>query len=293
MVWTILTLLAFTFGGFSGSKCAGWVGGIAANRWRITLSLPIMVIISMLTGAPFWFPTAWLFFLGGILHIGIGDTFLYIGYNRIGPRLTMLIALCSSPILSWCIEWIFLHSSPDVMELVAAGVVVFGVIIALAPAEKKQFTARQWHSGIVVSLLAGTFMSVSAVLTRYAMHHTHEQGIEIPLIVTALYRVAGGTALLLLAGATVFKKPWSIPRQHSARFGAWLAASVVIGPVLGMTAYHEALNRQPSAVVQAILSMMPVVVVPLAWIVNKDRPSIRALAGALISVSACIALVLM
>ncbi|MBD3320266.1 MAG: EamA family transporter [Chitinivibrionales bacterium] len=293
MLWTLLTLCAFTFGGFSGSKCSSWVGGIAANRWRITLSLPIMIMLSLVAGGPFLFPTAWLFFISGILHIGIGDTFLYTGYNRIGPRLTMLIALCSSPIFSWSIEVIFLRSSPGAKELAAAAVIICGVVIALAPAEKKQFSVRQWRSGIAVSILAGTFMSISAVLTRYAMHQTHARGIEVPLIVSALYRVAGGTLFLLIAGATVLPKSWSVASRHRGRFAAWLTASVIIGPVLGMAAYHEALERQPSAVVQAVLSMMPVVVIPIAWIVNKDRPGPRTIAGALLSAGACAALVLM
>ncbi len=293
MIWTIFTLLAFTFGGFTGSKCAGWIGGFAANRWRITLSMPIMIVISLFTGVSIWFPTAWLFLIGGVLHLGIGDSFLYVGYNRIGPRLTMLISLCSSPILSWLIEWIFLHSSPDMKELAAAAVVIFGVVFALAPAEKKQFSTKGWHTGIVASILAGTLLSISAVVTRYAMHHTHAQGLDIPIIVTALYRVAGGALFLVIAGATVFRKPWKVARQYRGRFSGWIAASVLIGPVLGMAAYHEALNQQPSAVVQAVLSMMPVTVIPVAWIVNGDRPSVRSLVGAVISVSACAVLVLM
>jgi drug/metabolite transporter (DMT)-like permease len=293
MLWAIATLVCFTLGGFSGSKCAQWTGGLAANRWRITLALPVMLIIGAVTGSRVFFPTAWLFILGGTLHLGIGDAFLYTGYNRIGPRLTMLIALCSSPVISWCLEWFFMHSTPDLREIIPAACIVGGVIIALAPAERRQFSPQGWRAGIAASVMAGIFLSTSAVVTRFAMHQTHDAGIETNLMITAMYRVIGGAVLLNVVGATVMPTTWKVARTLRQRFAAWMALSVVIGPVIGMAVYHEALNQHNSAVVQAVLSMMPIAVIPLAWAINKDRPSLRAIVGALISVGACAVLVLM
>ena len=70
---------------------------------------------------------------------------------------------------------------------------------------------------------------------------------------------------------------WSFP-------GKWVKTSFVFGGVLGiglgMTLFLIALTLTDAAVVATLSSMTPVALLPLIWIVTRQRPALLAWVGA-------------
>ena len=73
----------------------------------------------------------------------------------------------------------------------------------------------------------------------------------------------------------------------------WLLAAALLGPIIGLVAYQQALVVTPGAVVQAIASLVPVVVIPIAWLVDGDRPGWRGILGGVVACAAAAGLALL
>ena len=64
------------------------------------------------------------------------------------------------------------------------------------------------------------------------------------------------------------------------------------GPVLGVGCYQWALATAPGGIVLPIAATTPLFAIPIAYWLEGDRPSRRALVGSAIAVAACAALAL-
>ena len=61
-----------------------------------------------------------------------------------------------------------------------------------------------------------------------------------------------------------------------------------MGPVIGVSCFQWALKDTPSALVLAIVATAPIVVMPMAWFAEGDRPSPIGVAGAVVAVGGVI-----
>ena len=57
-----------------------------------------------------------------------------------------------------------------------------------------------------------------------------------------------------------------------------------LGPFLGVTLSMVAVTYAEAGVAQTLLSLMPVMIIPVVWILYKQRTSWRGILGALIAV---------
>lgn len=104
-----------------------------------------------------------------------------------------------------------------------------------------------------------------------------------PLVGTA-FRMAAGAAGLLL---------WSVAKGRlgdvravasDSRTALLVVAGTVCGPFVGVWLSLVAFSRTETAVAQTLISLTPVVVLPISWALFRDRPSLRATLGALVAV---------
>ncbi|HUW48089.1 MAG TPA: EamA family transporter [Patescibacteria group bacterium] len=62
------------------------------------------------------------------------------------------------------------------------------------------------------------------------------------------------------------------------------AAGAFVGPVIGMTLSMVALANAETGIAQTLMSLMPVMIIPVVWIIYRDRTSWRGMLGALVAV---------
>ena len=79
------------------------------------------------------------------------------------------------------------------------------------------------------------------------------------------------------------------PRAH--RF-LWILANALCGPVIGVSCYQWALATTPSGLVLPIVATTPLVIIPFSYLLERERPSRRSLAGGAIAVAGAVALTL-
>jgi drug/metabolite transporter (DMT)-like permease len=69
-----------------------------------------------------------------------------------------------------------------------------------------------------------------------------------------------------------------------------MLANGLAGPVLGVGCYQWALATTPSGIVLPIAATAPLLSIPIAYWLEGDRPTRRAILGGVVAVGACIAL---
>lgn len=284
MLFAFCTLFAWTIAGFSSAQAARIAGSLRANLWRLLIaSVPMLALGPLFVDDPLIMGVLW-FALGGVLHLGLGDIGLFGAYRRLGPRLGFLTCGCSIPVMAGIIEWLWLGVVPSTAEIILALVVLAGVIFALAPTEKIRVEAGAWWPGITAGLLGGLGQALGAVATRKGYEVNPEAGAMEP----AFWRVFGGALILcsIALGVRLTKKPPCLDALQRKGVSKWLIFSVTFGPVVGIPCYQMALAEVPAGIVHAILACLPLTVIPLAWWIDGDRPSWRALVGGVVAVAA-------
>src|SRR5476649_2125001 len=92
------------------------------------------------------------FVLSGAVGMGLGDRFLFAGYERIGTRLPILITYCLSGPLAATVEWLTRGVGLSLEECVLCALIVLGVATALVPGLRLDASGPRLRSGLLFSL---------------------------------------------------------------------------------------------------------------------------------------------
>ena len=73
---------------------------MAFNRWRMTVVSAMLGVALLISGTFDLIPwrVAWILALSGLIGIFLGDTFMFMGLARLGPRRTALVFSLNAPI---------------------------------------------------------------------------------------------------------------------------------------------------------------------------------------------------
>ncbi len=292
MLASILTTFFFAFSAVFGRKTALLFGSLRGNFWRLVLSaLALGAATWCLQPASFASASFFWFFFSGVIGFGLGDVGLFLAYPRLGTRLTMLLNLCLAPVFGAIVEIFWLGTRISLPETAAALVILAGVTLALLPSRPGMQPRPGLVTGVICAVIAGFGQGAGAVISRQADQVGQGLGLEIGGISAAFQRVLGGLvvafAAFLIVKATESRENSPVPkafhRKTEAAFA--LCGAAILGPVIGVSFFQWALIDTPSALVLAIVATTPIVLIPIAWVLEKDVPTAKAIAGAVVAVS--------
>ncbi len=104
-----------------------------------------------------------------------------------------------------------------------------------------------------------------------------------PLSAT-LMRMVFGAFFVWVSLAVIGKLP-ELRRALDDRSGMrHTAAAAFIGPFLGVTLSMVAVTFTQAGIAQTLMSLMPVMIIPVVWVINRQKTSWRGILGALIAV---------
>ncbi|MEK7414521.1 MAG: DMT family transporter, partial [Planctomycetota bacterium] len=230
----------------------------------------------------------------GAVGLGIGDLAMYRGYELVGPRLIVLLTQCLAAPIAGIIEWLWLGSAPRPAQIAWICMTIVGVALALGPKALPKVDARHLRAGIYMGLLSACGLAMAGVLTRQAAHAGDGSGLLLIGLAggigAAFVRNLGGSVAAFTAGWMVSARSGAVPTRTISRLRGWcwLIGTAFCGPAAGVVCYQWALIQAPAATVQAVLALVPVLVMPVAWIVEGDRPSAMAWIGAVVAVAGAI-----
>lgn len=304
MIAAFLSALLFATSTMCGHRSARLLGGTEANFWRIISAAIMLAVWAYSFGSGLEGPAFPLFALSGAIGIGMGDVASFQSLPRLGPRLSSLVVLCLTAPFGALIEWGWMGTKLTLWQAGWGALILSGVVIALVPSRNVQRTAREWTIGICCAAVAACGTACGAVLSRRAYALTEGYGVPIDSGTAAFQRVIGGILVAAIALLVVKRSTFGtnvdlrdsdlrlqLKRKWTAA-GPWVIANSLAGQTLGVSAMQLALQSTPTGVVLAIIAVSPIMVIPMAYFFEGERPSIHSVLGGLVAVGGVVALAL-
>lgn len=245
------------------------------------------------------------FVISGAIGFGAGDLALFQALPRLGSRLSMMLVQCLSAPIAALIEFSWLGTKLSLEEILCGLTILVGVGLALAPKENPHIAPHFWVPGVLFGLVAAFCQGYGAVLSRHGFDLASQFSESIDGISAAYQRVLGGVMVtavclllvkrraivLALARKTPTHDPGVSRRSQQWRMAwPWVVVNGVCGPALGVSCFQWALKSTPTGLVLPIVALTPLIVIPIAYVVEGERPSARSLVGGAIAVIGAVAL---
>lgn len=307
MIFVIFPIVFFALGSICTSRCACQIGATKANSWRLALATVVLGAVVLATGGmpESWEVWGWLL-LSGVVGLGLGDLCMMFGYRHVGPRITALVLLCLAMPISGITEWIWLGTALSVRQILFSFGILAGVSLAVAPGAKVPGkNRRSIFMGLFFGVLAAVGQGLAATISRVAYQFAADNHIQVHGTTAAWQRMIGGLVCALVIQAVFHVRAGDPPialatsllvsnkTADSKNPWFWIVASAFLGPIIGLSIYQWVLITHPGALVQAMISITPVVIIPLAWLIDGDKPEWRGVVGGLLACTCAILLVLL
>ncbi|NOY00958.1 MAG: DMT family transporter [Verrucomicrobia bacterium] len=297
MTAAILTTFLFALSAICGQRIAVEMGSLRANFWRLFIATTLLgsIVLAFWPDSLHRSTFVWLF-ASGIVGFGLGDIALFYAFERIGARLAILMNLCLAPIFAASVEYLWLGNGLYSHQWAAIGVILFGVALSIHPTKTGSNTTRNENflPGIIAGMVAGFGQGCGAVISRRAQETEALLGIEVNGLSEAFQRVLAGFVVVAIVFAIrrPTRPPAKIldnkPHLNPRRLSLLLLGAALFGPVIGVSCFQWALQSMESALVLSVVATAPILIIPMAWHFDGERPPLKTLVGAIIAVQGVI-----
>jgi drug/metabolite transporter (DMT)-like permease len=276
MAWSIGTLISV--------GPARQLGAFSFTRIRMTIVFFMLAAVAAIFGG--WqtirLEDIWILALSGFIGISLGDTALFSGLSRLGPRRNSMLFATNAP-MSAVLAYFFLDEILNFGALVGCSLVMMGVILSIIFGKRRD-QVHQWEEvhgplgvGVGLGLMAGLCQAVGAIIAKPIL----EAGAD-PIAVSAI-RVGVGALCVILGTLTSGDRMRAKVKMNLVLFGR-VALSGFVGMGIGMSLLLFALARESTGIVMTLSSTTPVLVLPILWYMTREIPAFMAVIGAILSV---------
>jgi drug/metabolite transporter (DMT)-like permease len=285
----LATSTLWTFNTLFFTTASKKIGPLSVNAYRVVLAVGFLVAAHTVllgtvvpnAGNEHWF---WLG-LSGIIGLGIGDFGLFSAFVTLGPRRTVLV-MALSPIFASFGAYVLSGETISPLAIAGMSVTLAGIIVVIL--EREQQSGEQAIPnglklrGIILALVGAVGQGVGLALSKKGINLDPNAAIN-PLSAT-LMRMTFGALFVWISLAAVGRLP-ELRRAVSDRSGMkHTVAGAFLGPFLGVTLSMVAVTFTQAGIAQTLMSLMPVMIIPVVWAVNKQKTSWRGIIGAMIAV---------
>jgi len=288
------TALLWAFTSIFFSAAGRRIGSFNVNKIRLLMAVAIYCLVLWATTGRLWSPDLttnqlmWLA-LSGLIGLVFGDSCLFKAFVMIGPRLATLI-YATTPIMTTAIAWIFLGETLGLYSLLGVALTIGGITWVVLERRydngnnlaKDHPDSGSLIKGVILGLGGALGQAVGLVLAKQAMIG---DGADLAPMEASFLRMVA--ALVAIWGMTLFSghmRTTLIAMSDKKAMGHCTGGSIV-GPFLGVWLSLVAIKLIPTGIAATLNSMVPVVIIPLVVIIHKEKVSLRAILGAIISVA--------
>ncbi len=287
----ILTSLLWTLCSLFFASAGRRMGALSVNAYRIIIALGLLSGVHLLvfgTLSPGANNDQWIYLsISGIIGLGIGDFGYFGALIHLGPRKAVLL-MSMSPIFSVISAYFILDEVPGMFALVGISITLIGVAIVVV--ERAEFSGEPelTHSNRIKGIIAGIGGSigqgVGLVISKYGMINAASDPSNPlnPLSVTLIRLLSAGIFVWLVV--IISGNSGHILRSLKDRTGLSLTfVGAALGPFIGVYLSMVALNYTYAGVAATLMSLMPVMVIPIIYLKYRQKTNLRGVAGALVA----------
>ena len=214
--------------------------------------------------------------LSSIIGIIIGDTFLFVCLKRLGPRRQALLFSMQIPFTIILAE-VFLQTLPSLTELIGCALIFSGILIAIQfnrtiPDDDLENIQGNKYTGLFAGIGLALCQSIGIILMKPALQTTD------PIIVYYLRVIV---AAVIMFGSLFFIKNNQLwDKMKNIKITLFSIFLGFMGMGVGMTMLIYALKYGNPGVISTLSSTMPIMIIPILWIVTKNYAGHLAVVGA-------------
>ena len=217
--------------------------------------------------------------LSSIIGIVIGDTFLFVCLKRLGPRRQALLFSLQIPFTIVLAE-IFLKTLPSFAELTGCVLIFSGILIAIQfnrtiPDDDLENIQGNKYTGLFAGVGLALCQSIGIILMKPALASTD------PIIVSYLRVIVA--AVIMFGSLFFIKNNKILEKMRDIKKTIFSIFLGFMGMGVGMTMLIIALKNGNPGVISTLSSTMPIMIIPILWIVTKNYAGNLALVGAFLT----------
>ncbi len=285
----LLTAVFWTVTSMSFESAGKKVGSLAVNLIRLLIAFVIYAVYLKITRGMFLPLDAglerWLWLgLSGLVGFVLGDLLLFQAFVVVGARVSMLIMSFAPPITA-LISWLILGEVLTPMNWLGMAVTIGGISMVILKRQKANgstrlplLTSAYSLQGILLAFGGAIGQAAGLVLSKKGMG-------DYDAFASSQIRVLSG-----IAGFTIlffFLRKWKRV-GHAMKNGPAMkriALGSVFGPFLGVSFSLLAVQNTQAGIAATIMAIVPVLIIPPAIIIFKEKPNWKEIVGAVITVS--------
>lgn len=260
------------------------VGSMVVNRTRLILAILLLTTAHLILGLPI--PTnapaqRWLWLgISGVVGLVLGDAFLFQAFIYIGPRLSMLI-MSLVPIMASLFAWLFLNETLIAGQVLGILLTILGVawvILDVDAGRNYRSKNPNYLIGILFALAGATGQALGLIFAKKGLVG------NFPAISATLIRML--VAAIVLWFFTFLNKqvgPTITMLGSHRRALLLILGGSITGPLLAVTLSLIAIQKTEIGIASTIMALTPVFLLPISYIVFKERFGWQAVAGTIIA----------
>ncbi|MDF1574181.1 MAG: DMT family transporter [Bacteroidales bacterium] len=284
----LLTAVCWTVTAMAFESAGKRVGALSLNLIRLLTGLGFLGIFNAIFNDGFlpsatgyqWF---WLT-LSGVVGFVLGDLFLFRAFILIGARISMLIMALVPPITA-LIGWLTLGEILSGKEFLGMGVTLMGIVLVIST----KLDMKKVPPGLSLSLrplLLGSLLALGGALGQAAGLVLSKKGMQDMNAFEA-------TQIRIMAGVVGFTVVITLFKRWRHLLGALkdlkamkaMTLGSFTGPFLGVSFSLLAVQHTDTGVAATLMALTPVLIIPPAIFMNKERIRLIEIIGAVISIS--------
>jgi drug/metabolite transporter (DMT)-like permease len=284
VMWTLCSILF----AYAGRR----IGALSVNSIRIVMAIGLLGsthIILLGTIIPQANSDQWFYMgLSGIIGLALGD-FGYFGTLVIlGPRRgTLLMSLAA--VFAVIGGYLFLGEGVGLISFFGILITLSGVTWVILESEEtaneKPLKKREKFLGVIFGVSGAAGQGIGLVISKFGITVVADDpSIPLhPISATLIRMITAGIfiwlVIIIMGKFGVVKKSFSDRSALTATFGG-----AVFGPFLGVTLSMIAITYAIVGVAQTLMSLMPVMIIPVVWILYRQKTTIRGYLGATLAI---------
>lgn len=260
------------------------IGSQPLNLIRLVIGMIFLCIFTFITrGIAFPLDASfdtwkWLL-LSGLVGLVIGDLLLFEAFVRIGARISMLI-YASVPPMSGILAYVFLGETMNKIQVIGMLITLSGIAVVILVRGDKKNKIKLSHpiAGILLAFGGALGQSMGYIIGKFGLHDYNPFAATQIRIVAA---IVGFTIIFTIRGkwSTVLDAIRHTPAMKFVTLGSFF------GPFLGVSLSLLAIQHTNPGVASTLMSITPVILIPMAILIKKEKVHFKEVIGALVTVS--------
>ena len=269
------------------TKVGKRIGPLSLNALRITISAFLFSVSNFILYGTFFPIVSYnqiaILSLSGIIGLAVGDLAYFGALVEMGARKAILVS-SMAPIFSLIGGYILLHEVPTHMALIGILLVLLGIWIVIIEKEERNENKKfKTHifKGAIFGTIAAIGQGIGVVFSKYGMFYS-----SIPLnpLSTTVIRVFAALPIIWLT-LIIWKKPKNILSGLKDGYALKLLIfGSLIGPFIGLWLSMIAIKYAQVGIASTLLSTTPLMVLPVVYLIDKEKINLRGIFGALMAV---------